>query len=114
LVPIKLIEEDNDVIRSRVLLSQYLELHGRCGKQWHFIWKDPSEVSHRTERVLRFELEQCAGAWLFTMILAVNREYQTDPKKTIHDLKGFIERTDGRADYIAWASRGALIVVQIW
>jgi hypothetical protein len=49
-------------------------------------------------------MKQCAGAWLFTRILAVNREYQTDPKKTIHDLK-FIQRTNATADYIAWTSR---------
>jgi hypothetical protein len=52
-------------------------------------------------------LKQCAGAWLFTRILAMNREYQTDPKKPIPDSKGLIQQTHATADYIAWTSRGS-------
>jgi hypothetical protein len=105
LVPIKSIEEDIDAIQSPMLLSQYPELHGRYGKPPRFIWKDPSKVSHRTKRLLHLELKKCIGAWLFTRTLAVNREYQTDLKNIMHDLKGFIQRINATADYIAWASR---------
>jgi hypothetical protein len=113
LVSIKSVEENNDAIRSPVLLSQYPELHGHCGREPRFIWKDPSEVSHWTTRVLDLKMKPCASAWFFTRILALNQEYQTDPKKTRHHLQRFIERTDGTHDYIAWVSRGALIAVQI-
>jgi hypothetical protein len=39
LVPIKLIEEDNDAIQILVLLSQYLELHEQSEGQPRSIWK---------------------------------------------------------------------------
>jgi hypothetical protein len=104
LFPIKSIDEDKDPIRSPVLLSQYPELHRQCGKLPRFIWKDPSEVIHRTKRVLYVEMKQYTGAWLFARILTLNREYLTDPKKTMHGLKVFIQRTDMIADYIAWTS----------
>jgi hypothetical protein len=39
------------------------------------------------------------------VILSLNREYFTDPKKAMHDLNGFIRRTGVIGDCIAWASR---------
>jgi hypothetical protein len=113
-VPVKWIEEDNDPIRNLVLLSQYPELYGWCGKQARLISKDPNEVNHRTKSVLHLELKQCAGAWLFTRILAVNRDYQTNPEKIIHDLKGFIQRTTQGPITLLGHLKGALNFVQIW